>query len=1753
MSDNNANYLYDSASGASLTNVNNTISGSGNIGNSGLEFINDANGVVDAVSTHGNTLLIQTASAGTTNLGTMEASSGGTLEIESTTVTNTNGTTNGVIQALAGGTVLLQGATVAGGTLTTVGSGVIVAQAGSELNGSTNTVTNAGILQIPNNNTLLFTGTINNTGSIQSLSNNNDTGLELNSATGTLQGTGGSITFSDNNANYIYSATTGNQLTIAQPVSGPGGNIGDGTTVITNQSTIDATVSTHGNTLTIQPDGTFTNNSILEATGGGSLALDAGTFLNANGTITAGSTSTVTLENSVTVAGGTLSGAGTFVSNNGSTLDGSTNTVNLSSTTFEIPNDTSTFFKGTLNNTGTIEVQSTNNVTALELNSATGTLGGTGGTITFSDNNQNYIYSATSGNQLTIAQPISGAGGNIGDGDTVLINQSTIDATLSAHGNTLTIQPGSTFTNSDLLEATGGGSLALDAGTFTNTHGTITAGSGSTVTLENGVTVTGGTLNGAGTFVADNNTTLNGLTNASTIQLPNNTTSFLEGAITNTGTIQVNSTNNDTVLGPSGAVTLTGGGALTLSDNNANFIENGGGSLTNVNNTISGSGNIGDGTSAITNEAAGVVDATSSRGNTLTFNSPAGVNAGLIEASSGGTLLVEGTITNTGGTIEGLAGTGSSAGGTVVINAATITGGTLNTLGTGVNASSMTAENGAILNGVTNNATIGIPNNNDAEIEGTVTNNGSINVNSTNNETVLYIKGNTTLNGTGTIVLNNNNANNYIFGAAGTEVLTNNSNTIEGSGNIGDGTLGVINNAGGTILANQPNTLIIDPNSSGITNNGTLQVNTGSLMNIEGTGALTNFNSSTSTLTGGTYNINGGTLEFVGANIVNNAADIILTGSAAEIVNSSNSANALANFTVNEAAGTFQLGAGHSFTTAGTFTNDGSLIVGAGDTFKVSNGDLTNFASSTLTGGSYFVAGTLQFGAGGASITTNDASLTLSGASPSVINLGNGNLLANLATNDSGARFAVVNGASYTTAGAFANSGTLDLENGGTLKVAGALTNSGTVSTNGTNQGGSANTLTVTGTLTNNTGGTVAIGENNDTSDIANVGILTNAATVTVGAGATLNLTSSGTDTNTGTITVTNGTLSLATTADLDMEQGGKLAVTGNLTNAGTISTNAANLGGSANTITVSGTLTNDSGATLTIGANNDTTDTATVGSLANSGTVTVGTGASLTIDGTNSNSGTINVDGTLDFKKNNTLTGRGSLTLTNGTIAGVGAAPTLDNKSTIEGSGTISNLGITNAGTLSANSGTLSILPASAGLDNTGTIVVSAGDAMKIGTSAGGALTNFSGTTLTGGTYNISGTLQFGSSGATIATNAATITLSGTGEMIDFGNNNILAGFNNNSSTGVFKLASAASLITTGGAFINSGLFTVSTGTTFTVGGSSFNFTQAAGATTVDGTLTSTTTGTLDITGGDVDGKGTLGYNVVDSGILSPGDSAAKTGKLTVADTYTQESTGTLAIQIDGTTATKYDKLQVTGDATLDTGSTLDINLKAGVTLSAGQKFTILTSAALTGQFTTVNGQVISTNPPLYFAVSYPAGAGTVVLTVTSGTPPTSPASSSLVSTQLIHAPLTHGSIHGSIGKGHYGLEVYRPALARIPAVSPALSMARTPVSQPASLGSLGTSMHAFHPLDDFGSPVAGSAPAGIGDAGAAGSLGLSPVSAAAYNSMGAMNHMRFEAGVDLKALLKTSRRQLWKGLWAAPDSRDALSIGYMTFNGAH
>ena len=939
LSNTSTNYITGTAAD-SFTNQDNTLSGSGNIGNNALAFTN--HGVVDATSASGNHLTIQPGAAGATNTATFEASSGGTLELQNS-VTNTGGT----IQALAGtgtaagGTVLLNGSTITGGLVQSLGSGV---NAGTVLapNASLTNLTTAGTIQIPNNTTLTLVGTINNTGVLQSNSVGNNTEL-LASGAVTLKG-GGSVLLSDFSTNYIFGAAGSTLLNVDNTISGAG-NIGNGVTGFTNDATVDAT-SAHGNHLVLN-SGTagVTNLGLMEASSGGNLDIETvvtnfnGTT---NGTIEALAGGVVELK-SATIKGGILSTTGSgVISSAGSLLDALTLSGKL-----QVPNNQTTTLEGTIVDNGSISLLSAGNNTKLKIAGSSVTLQGTG-SVVLSDFGTNFILGASTGKENLINDlTISGAG-NIGDNFLTLTNQGKIFAT-STKGNHLIIQPGTGgATNTGTMAATGTATLEL-ANTFTNTGGIISASAvSSTVQLDNSALITGGTLTGPGTFVAFG-ATLSGLTNAGVVQVPNNNLLNLLGTINNTGTIQVNSGGNFTELSTSGTVTLTGSGNVTLSPNTNNFLSGAGGStLVNQNNTISGSGNIGGNTIAFTNQ--GIVNATTNANLTIQAAGAGATNTATMEASSGGTLDLENTITNTGGKIIALAGTGTSAGGTVLINGAVVTGGTLSSLGTGVNAGAFFSTGGT-LNNLTNASTLQIANNNNSYLQGNIVNTGNIQVNSGGNATFLYIKGNVTISGAGSITLSNN-SNNYIEGAStGSEVLTN-ASTIQGSGNLGNGFMGLVNQ--GLILANQSTPLIINA-SAGFNNAGTLESAAGSLLQI--TGPFSNF--SGTTLTGGKYVVDG-TLQFTGANIVTNAASITLAGPSAQIVNEGN-VNALTNFTTNTASGKFTLSGGQALTTsAGTFTNAGTLTIGSGSSFIVGNGGNTNLATNyTQTGGATIVDGTL--------------------------------------------------------------------------------------------------------------------------------------------------------------------------------------------------------------------------------------------------------------------------------------------------------------------------------------------------------------------------------------------------------------------------------------------------------------------------------------------------------------------------------------------------------------------------------------------------------------------------------------------------------------------------------------------------------------------------------------------------------------------------------------------------------------------------
>ncbi len=672
---NNNSSIRATADGQTLTNASTinggSINGFGVLGGH-MALVNQATGLIDA-NISGATLTIQ-ADAGLTNAGTLRASNGGILTFQGTGTFSSTGT----IAALDASTVNLNSGTLAGGSLSTAGTGIIQAS-GMTFDGSTTAVVNGGNLACSNTTTVK--GTITNNGAIGFATN---AVLSLGANT-TLNGSG-TLTL-PNNGSSIRATAAGQTLTNASTINGGSingiGTIGS-SLALANQATglIDANIS--GATLIIEADAGLTNAGTLRASNGGTLTFQGSGTFSSTGTIAALDASTVNL-NSGTLAGGTLTTAGTgIIQANGMTFDGSTTAV-VNGGNLACSNTTTV--KGTITNNGAISF-ATNAVLSL---GADTTLGGSG-TLTL-PNNGSSIRATADGQTLTNASTINGGSingiGTIGS-NLAIVNQATglIDANISSA--TLIIQANAGLTNAGTLQAENGGTLTFQGtGTFSST-GTITALTGSAVDL-NGGTIAGGSLTTAGTGVINGSSvTLDGtsatVTNGGNFVVVNSTT--LKGAIANNGTVTFD-TNATLSLGAN--TTLSGSGTITLGNNGSSIRAAAGGLTLTNGSTINGAGTIGvfGNNLTLANQSGGLIDANVS-GSTLSVQTVgASTNAGTLRASGGGTLSYAttngGTLDNTGGTIRAQGGgTVNLLGATLAnLSGTTLTGGTYQAAGTG--------------------------------------------------------------------------------------------------------------------------------------------------------------------------------------------------------------------------------------------------------------------------------------------------------------------------------------------------------------------------------------------------------------------------------------------------------------------------------------------------------------------------------------------------------------------------------------------------------------------------------------------------------------------------------------------------------------------------------------------------------------------------------------------------------------------------------------------------------------------------------------------------------------------------------------------------------------------------------------------------------------------------------------------------------------------------------------------------------------
>ena len=344
---------------------------------------------------------------------------------------------------------------------------------------------------------------------------------------------------------------------------------------------------------------------------------------------------------------------------------------------------------------------------ALVINSSSVTLSGTGAlTLETLANNGGTAYIEGNGNTLTNTTNTIQGTGVIGNGSLALVNNHVIDAMVEGGTlgtATLTLNGSGGVTNTDLLEASAGATLAIQTN-VTNTGANITAnGSLAAVAVSNSATITGGTLNtvNGGVFESTGNATLQGVTISanSTYTASDNLTTTLLGTIDNVGEIELIGGNGQAgYLLIGNPVTLTGGGTVlldTIATNNGEaYIDGNGQTLTNSNNAILGTGVIGNGSLVLIN--AGVIDATPEGGtDALTLNGGGVTNTSTMEASSGGVLVINTTVNNAGGNI-----TTADSTSTVEVYAGTVQGGTLNNTAGGIFETAGNSE----LDGLTNGA-----------------------------------------------------------------------------------------------------------------------------------------------------------------------------------------------------------------------------------------------------------------------------------------------------------------------------------------------------------------------------------------------------------------------------------------------------------------------------------------------------------------------------------------------------------------------------------------------------------------------------------------------------------------------------------------------------------------------------------------------------------------------------------------------------------------------------------------------------------------------------------------------------------------------------------------------------------------------------------------------------------------------------------------------------------------------------------------
>jgi len=214
------------------------------------------------------------------------------------------------------------------------------------------------------------------------------------------------------------------------------------------------------------------------------------------------------------------------------------------------------------------------------------------------------------------------------------------------------------------------------SGLWTQTAGTVSVASGHILDFTGAGDSFAGAFGGAGTIdFAGGGDTLNGVRLTAARVLINGASVTLAGTIVNT--TKLTAATSNLIVSASGA-TLAGHGMLVFTDSASNTLRGAtsAATLTNIDNTLSGAGDLGGGAMILINQANGVITGNGAHILVIDTGAATITNAGLIQARGRGGVTIQSAVAN-GGTLE-------AHGGNLTVNGAVsgsgrgvINGGTL--------------------------------------------------------------------------------------------------------------------------------------------------------------------------------------------------------------------------------------------------------------------------------------------------------------------------------------------------------------------------------------------------------------------------------------------------------------------------------------------------------------------------------------------------------------------------------------------------------------------------------------------------------------------------------------------------------------------------------------------------------------------------------------------------------------------------------------------------------------------------------------------------------------------------------------------------------------------------------------------------------------------------------------------------------------------------------------------------------------------